>query len=67
MTPADLKSLTHDLEETTRKLDTWSFGADKATIDYDPYAVGAYAEGAYDCEIPYATLRAWVKPGFPLP
>jgi uncharacterized protein YecT (DUF1311 family) len=67
MTPADLKSLTHDLEETTRQLDTWSFGADKATIDYDPYAVGAYAEGAYDCEIPYATLRAWVKPGFPLP
>jgi len=63
----DLKSLVHDVEEATKKLDVWSFGADKATIDYDPYAVGAYAEGAYDCEIPYTTLRALTKPGFPLP
>jgi uncharacterized protein YecT (DUF1311 family) len=63
----DLKSLVHDVEEATKKLDVWSFGADKATIDYDPYAVGAYAEGAYDCEIPYAMLRGLTKLGFPLP
>ena len=66
-TADDLKSLAHDLEEATRKLGAWSFGADKATVDYDPYAVGAYAEGAYVCEIPYATLRGLTKPGFPLP
>jgi uncharacterized protein YecT (DUF1311 family) len=64
---ADFASLTHDLQEATRKLNAWSFEADKATIDYDPYAVGSYAEGPYDCEIPYATLRGLTKPGFPLP
>jgi uncharacterized protein YecT (DUF1311 family) len=63
----DLKSLTHDVQEATRNLSAWSFGADKATIDYDPYAVGSYAEGPYVCEIPYATLRGLAKPGFPLP
>jgi uncharacterized protein YecT (DUF1311 family) len=64
---ADLASLTHDLQEATRNLSAWSFGADTATIDYDPYAVGSYAEGPYVCEIPYATLRGLAKPGFPLP
>jgi hypothetical protein len=63
----DVKTLTHDLEESTRKLSAWSFGADKATVYYDPYAVGSYAEGAYVCEIPYATLRGLTKSGFPLP
>ena len=63
----DLKSLTHQVQEATGKLSAWSLGADKATIDYDPYAVGSYAEGAYVCEIPYALLRGLTKPGFPLP
>jgi uncharacterized protein YecT (DUF1311 family) len=63
----DLKSLTHEVQEATAKLSAWSFGADKATIDYDPYAVGSYAEGPYVCEIPYAMLRGLTKPGFPLP
>jgi uncharacterized protein YecT (DUF1311 family) len=63
----DLKALAGQVDEATRNLDAWSFGADKATVNYDPYAVGSYAEGAYDCQIPYETLRAWTKPGFPLP
>jgi uncharacterized protein YecT (DUF1311 family) len=66
-TAADLASLTHDVQEATRSLGAWSFEADKATIDYDPYAVGSYAEGPYVCEIPYAMLRGLIKPGFPLP
>jgi hypothetical protein len=48
-------------------LRAWSFAPDKATVTYDPYAVGAYAEGLYSCEIPYATLKPLAKPGFPLP
>ncbi|HXT06880.1 MAG TPA: lysozyme inhibitor LprI family protein [Roseiarcus sp.] len=65
--PDFIKDLTKDVVEATGKLDAWSFAADKATVSYDPYAVGAYAEGAYACVIPYATLKPLAKPGFPLP
>jgi hypothetical protein len=53
--------------KATGDLRAWSFGGDRATISYDPYAVGAYAEGDYFCEIPYATLKPLAKPEFPLP
>jgi lysozyme inhibitor LprI len=43
------------------------FGGDAATVFYDPDAVGAYAEGAFTCEIAYATLRPLTKQDFPLP
>jgi uncharacterized protein len=62
-----LAQLTKDVGEATRKLDAWSFGEAAATVTYDPYAVGSYAEGSYECVIPYATLRPLAKPGFPLP
>jgi uncharacterized protein YecT (DUF1311 family) len=65
--PDDVKELAKTVAEATGKLEAWSFGPDKATVTYDPYAVGAYAEGAFDCEIPYATLKSLAKPGFPLP
>ena len=38
-----------------------------AVINYDPYAVGAYAEGAFSCSVPYATLRPLARSDFPLP
>ena len=48
-------------------LGAWGFGADDATIDFSPYEVGSYAEGYYDCKLPYAFLRPLVKASFPLP
>ena len=63
----DFANLRKNVEEATGNLKAWSFGADAATIDYDPYAVGAYAEGAFSCTLPYATLRPLAKPDFPLP
>jgi uncharacterized protein YecT (DUF1311 family) len=63
----DLKQLAENVAAATGKLENWSFGPEKATIGYDAYAVGAYAEGAFDCEISYATLKALAKPGFPSP
>ncbi len=62
--PAELRK---SVEAASGDLKAWSFGADAAVIGYDPYAVGAYAEGAFDCMIPYATLRPLAKPDFPLP
>ena len=62
--PAELRK---NVEAASGDLKAWSFGADAAVIGYDPYAVGAYAEGAFSCTIPYATLRPLAKPDFPLP
>jgi hypothetical protein len=63
----DLKALRQNIATVTAALNTWSFGADAATVSYDPYTVGAYAEGEFSCDIPYATLRPLAKPSFPLP
>ena len=63
----DLAELTKNVKEATRNLGAWSFQADKVSISYDPYAVGSYAEGGYDCEIPYANLKGLARPAFPLP
>ena len=65
--PDFINELTKNVAESTGKLGAWSFAAGKATVDYDPYAVGAYAEGAYECVIPYATLKPLAKSDFPLP
>src|SRR5579883_21320 len=61
------QDILESVTKATGDLRAWGFGGDKATIGYDPYAVGAYAEGDYSCEIPYATLRPLAKPDFPLP
>ena len=65
--PDDLKELAKTIAEATGQLTSWSFGADRATVTYDPYAVGAYVEGAYACEIPYMTLKPLAKTSFPFP
>lgn len=67
MAADDLKALTDSVAKASADLGVWSFGADAATLSYDPYVVGAYAEGAFDCTIPYATLRPLAKTSFPLP
>jgi len=61
------KTLADSVAEATGDLKAWSFGADAATISYDPYAVGAYAEGAFSCNAPYTTLRPLARADFPLP
>jgi uncharacterized protein YecT (DUF1311 family) len=61
------KTLAESVAEATGDLKAWSFGADAATVSYDPYAVGAYVEGAFSCSVPYAMLRPLARPDFPLP
>lgn len=45
----------------------WTFGEDGARIRYDAYALGSYAEGAYDCTVSWADLKGVAKWGAPLP
>jgi len=67
MTADDLKDLAKTVKESTADLSGWGFGADEATVDYNPYSVGAYVEGFYDCKLPYERLRPLIKSSFPLP
>lgn len=62
-----LKGLVKDVATATADLKAWSFGGDAATISYDPYAVGPYSDGPYECKIPYAVLRPLARQDFPLP
>jgi uncharacterized protein YecT (DUF1311 family) len=61
------KTLADSVAAATGDLKAWSFGVDAATIAYDPYAVGAYAEGAFSCSAPYTALRPLARADFPLP
>ncbi|WP_144445656.1 RsiV family protein [Inquilinus limosus] len=50
-----------------RSIEAWQFRGDAVAIHYDAYAIGAYAEGPYDCVLPWAEIRRAAKPGAPLP
>lgn len=50
-----------------RSIEAWQFRSDAVAIHYDAYAIGAYAEGPYDCVLPWAEIRRAAKPGAPLP
>ena len=35
-----------------RELSAWSIGEEEIVVHFDPYAVGSYAEGRYECRFP---------------
>lgn len=45
----------------------WTISAGKAVVTFDPYAIGSYAEGPYECVFDMARLKAIAKPDAPLP
>jgi uncharacterized protein YecT (DUF1311 family) len=50
-----------------KSLERWNFWKDKATVTFDAYAIGSYAEGPYNCDFAMDKLRKLAKPGVPLP
>jgi hypothetical protein len=50
-----------------RDLAAWSIGETEIVVSFDPYMVGAYAEGAYECRFPTAGVREMALEGAPLP
>lgn len=48
-------------------LSRWSFTDREALIDFDPYSIGAYAEGDFACRFDLKDLRAMALPGALLP
>ena len=59
---ADIVVLAH-----VKDLERWSFWADHAIISFDPYEIGSFAEGPYECRLEMAKLRTLAVPGAPLP
>jgi hypothetical protein len=50
------------LDDAVFSFAEWSFGATQATLNMNPGD-----EDPYECHLPYALLRRYLKPGFPLP
>lgn len=50
-----------------RNLESWSIGQDEIVVSFDPYAVGAYAEGAYECRFPTSGVKELALEGALLP
>jgi uncharacterized protein len=65
--PYDEKTRDATIAETVRDLRSWSIGADEITVSFDPYAVGAYAEGSYSCSFPTKDVKAMARKAAPLP
>jgi len=55
------------IAEVVRDLASWSIGETDITVSFDPYAVGAYAEGAYQCRFPTAGVKQMALEDAPLP
>jgi len=45
----------------------WGLTDERLLIDFDPYEVGYYAEGPFQCSFALRDLRAMALPGAPLP
>jgi hypothetical protein len=50
-----------------RNLAAWSIGESDIVVSFDPYAVGAYAEGAYECRFPSKGVKELALDTAPLP
>jgi uncharacterized protein YecT (DUF1311 family) len=45
----------------------WTIGETDATVTFDPYEIGPYVEGEYDCTFSMDDLKAMALAGAPLP
>lgn len=62
----DVTDLPKAVGEVVGDLANWSFRERAATVYFDPYAVGAYAEGSYDCTLPIEAVNRLAKRPMPL-
>lgn len=55
------------IAEHIATLSRWSFSEGEASVGFDAYAIGPYAEGSYECRFAMKDLKALALPGAPLP
>lgn len=58
--------LPKQVADVVKDLANWSFKEKTARIEFGQYAVGAYAEGVYECEIPIDQVNTLAKEPLPL-
>lgn len=54
------------IDDVAKDLSNWVFAEREATVFFDQYTVGSYAEGPYDCTIPSEALSKLAKRPIPL-
>jgi uncharacterized protein YecT (DUF1311 family) len=55
------------IAEHLNNFQRWTISADKAVVTFDSYAIGAYAEGPYECAFDMPELKSLAKPDALLP
>ncbi|MCB1435268.1 MAG: hypothetical protein KDK75_22815, partial [Alphaproteobacteria bacterium] len=66
--PAQDPSLSDEvIAEHVATMSRWSFTAREASVSFDAYAIGSYAEGSYDCTFDMKDVKALALPDAPLP
>ena len=65
--PYDQATRDTTIAATVRNLASWSIGEKEIVVSFNPYDLGAYAEGAYSCSFPTAGVKELAVPGNPLP
>ncbi len=55
------------IAEHVATMSSWSFTETEASIGFDAYAIGSYAEGAYECRFGITALKAIALDTAPLP
>ncbi len=60
---ADLKNYEESIAGNVGDFSKWMISDGKVEVYFEPYAIGAYAEGEYACALPIDLLRAATKDG----
>jgi uncharacterized protein YecT (DUF1311 family) len=55
------------IDDGLAQLQRWSFSATQGSVSFDPYELGAYVEGSYQCSFAAAVLHPLYKPNSILP
>jgi len=63
----DMASRDATIAAQVRELAAWSIGEEEIVVSFDPYAVGSYAEGSYECRFPTKGVKELALPGAVLP
>jgi uncharacterized protein YecT (DUF1311 family) len=62
-----VEQLRKTVEDAVGALGRWSFTASQGTVTFDPYELGAYVEGSYECTFATDVLHPLYKAGSILP
>jgi hypothetical protein len=56
-----------DFAAVVREFVRWAPNKDGVDILFDQYSIAAYVFGQHECQLSWADLAPWLKPGGPLP